>query len=116
MTNAVFLVGAYMILKREMSSESVVSTFVWLEGKSIEVYRDTPFSMADFGLTLKDCWGGLELGIAAGWVQHPSNSKFGLWGMVDVAEYAHWNDLLNGDFHMVDPKGLARSSLPLVLR
>jgi cell division cycle 14 len=106
MTNAVFLVGAYMMLKREMSTESVVSTFDWLKRDCVEDYRDATFSLVDFGLTLKDCWGGLELAMAFDWVRHPSKSKSGLWGMVDVGEYAHWDDPLNGDFHMVVPDKL----------
>ena len=102
MSNAVFLVGAYMILKLQISSESISTSFEFLDGR-VEAFRDATFSAADFGLTLRDCWRGLEKGMSCGWVQDPSPSQTRLWGSIDVDEYAHWDDPLNGDFHMVVP-------------
>jgi cell division cycle 14 len=102
LTNAVFLVGAFMMLKMQQSCKSVLSSFNWLDGH-VESYRDATLATPDFGLTLEDCWQGLERGMSLGWVQHPSRCQHGLWGAVDIDEYAHWDDPLNGDFHVVIP-------------
>ncbi len=64
LTNAVFLLGAYMILKLEMASSNVARRFRWLDPSLIEPYRDATYSRPDFHLHLIDCWRGLEKGSA----------------------------------------------------
>jgi hypothetical protein len=103
LTNAVFLLGAYLILKHDMPTDQVAGLFGWLDQGSIEAFRDATFSEADFALTLEDCWRGLERGKAAGWIRRPSDLAPGLWGSIDMRAYAHWDDPLNGDLHMVVP-------------
>ena len=103
LTNAIFLLGAYLILRREYTSSQVLDVFHWLSESLIESYRDATYSSPDFGLTLEDCWRGLERGKASSWLNHPALPESARWGMIDIDEYAHWGNPHNGDLHMVVP-------------
>ena len=104
LTNAVFMLGCYMILRLKLAEEQVSKSFRWLDRTLIEPYRDATFVKSDFDLTLEDCWGGLCKGIQHGWIDLPSSpDESYLWGLVDVDEYAHHDDPLNGDLHEVVP-------------
>ena len=104
LTNAVFLLGAYLILRLDLTVDEVSDSFSWLDRTLIEPYRDATFAEADFGLTLEDCWGGLAKGIEQGWVDLPSSpDEEYRWGLIDVDEYAHYDDPINGDLHEVVP-------------
>jgi hypothetical protein len=52
LTNSVFLLGAYMILKLDMTPCSVTKRFTWLDPESIEPYRDATYTRPDFRLQL----------------------------------------------------------------
>jgi hypothetical protein len=70
LTNAVFLIGAYMIVRHNRSSAEVSDTFRSLQpNNQTEPYRDATYSVADFALELIDCWRGLEKGVQHGWVR-----------------------------------------------
>ena len=101
-TNSIFLVGAFMVLMLDKTTDEVASCFAWLDPSQIEEYRDATHSEPDFGLTLIDCWRGLERGKMSGWVDRPKAQPF-LWGMIDADEYAHYDNPLNGDLHEVVP-------------
>jgi cell division cycle 14 len=101
LTNAVFLLGAYMILKLEMASSKVAQRFRWLDPTSVEPYRDATYCRPDFQLHLIDCWRGLEKGRSHGWVRYASSGF--LWGDVDVDEYKHYDSPANGNLHEVVP-------------
>ena len=101
LTNAVFLLGAYMILKLEISSDAVSESFGWLNPDHVEPYRDATYSRPDFALQLLDCWRGLEKGMQRGWVRF-GGSGF-QWGSIDVDEYRHYDDPANGDLQEVVP-------------
>ncbi len=100
-TNAVYLLGAYLILKLNMPCEKVRALFCWMDDSMVESYRDATYQESDFDLALEDCWRGLERGMKNGWMAYPSEP--GLWGQVDIAEYAHFDDPLNADLHIVVP-------------
>ena len=70
LTNAVFLLGAYMILKEGQTTDEVAARFNRL-GKDdlLEAYRDATYSEPDFRLQLIDCWRGLAKGMEQGWVR-----------------------------------------------
>ena len=91
-----------MLLKLDMSVEDVIAKFDWLDDYMIEYYRDATLLESDFDLTLEDCWRGLSRGASEGWVVRPRKDTV-LWGMVDVGEYAHFDDPLNADLHVVVP-------------
>ena len=92
-----------MILRRESTTDQVLDVFDWLSESLVEPYRDATYSSPDFGLTLEDCWRGLERGKASSWLNHPALPESARWGMIDIDEYAHWGSPLNGDLHMVVP-------------
>jgi cell division cycle 14 len=101
LTNAVFLLGAYMILQLNMSASKVSETFSWLDSTKIEPYRDATFSKPDFHLHLIDCWRGLEKGQALGWIRYASSGY--MWGRIDVEQYSHYDNGVNGNLHHVVP-------------
>ena len=101
LTNAAYLLGAYMIIRLETPLAEVALSFRWLDPASVAEYRDATFSRADFGLRLVDCWGGLARGRELGWVRHGGDHY--LWGAIDVDEYRHYDSPANGNLHEVVP-------------
>jgi cell division cycle 14 len=104
LTNAVFLLGSYMILKREMPVSDVVEIFSWTEDEDVtEEFRDATFSDATFRLSLADCWTGMARAVQSGWLHHPKPDCPWMWGDIDMDQYVHYDDPLNGDLHEVVP-------------
>jgi cell division cycle 14 len=101
LTNAVFLLGAYMILKLEMSACKVAEKFSWADSTKVEPYRDATFSKPDFHLHLLDCWRGLERGRSLGWIRYAASGY--MWGGIDVEQYEHYDKCANGNLHQVVP-------------
>ena len=107
LTNAAFLLGAYGLLKLNQSADQVEDRFSWLDGSMVEPFRDATFTEPDFGLTLRDCWRGLERGMHAGWLLlPPAGASSQQWGRIDTGAYAHFDEPLNGDLHTVVPDKL----------
>ena len=65
--DAALLLGAYMILRLELSADKVLSHFGWLPGVATTVLDAGPVEPG-CGLTLLDSWRGLERGRRAGWI------------------------------------------------
>ena len=101
LTNAVFLLGAYMIIKLDMTPSDVNERFRWLKQDSIESYRDATYSRPDFRLHLIDCWRGLHKGKELGWVRYGGAGH--RWGDIDFDEYAQYDNPFNGNLHEVVP-------------
>ena len=101
LSNAVFLLGAYMVIKMNMRAQDVSDCFDWLEESLVENFRDATYTPADFGLTLEDCWGALERGQLLGWLRATADDES--WGEINIHEYRHYDDPCNGDFHEVVP-------------
>ncbi len=101
LTNAVFLLGAYMILKLDMTPSTVAKQFSWLDPEAIEPYRDATFARPDFHLQLIDCWRGLEKGKLQGWVRFAQSGY--MWGAIDIDQYRHYDTPANGNMHEVVP-------------
>jgi cell division cycle 14 len=101
LTNAVFLLGCYLILSRELSVGDAMECFSWLGVDQYEEYRDATFSKPTFRLALEDCWSALAKAVNLGWLDAPDTDGF--CGDIDVHEYAHYDDPLNGDMHEVVP-------------
>jgi hypothetical protein len=113
LTNAVFLLGAYMMLKLAKSSAVVAKSFNWLETEKMEPYRDATYSKPEFALELIDCWRGLEKSMQLGWVRC-AGSNF-MWGKIDVDEYRHYSNPANGDLQEVVPGKTKASYLFLLM-
>ena len=101
LTNAVFLLGCYMILKLKMSTHGLEDIFDWLDDANSEGFRDATFSPDPFRLSLGDCWLGLERSLSLGWIEASIDGEH--WGAVNILEYRHYDDPCNGDFHEVVP-------------
>jgi cell division cycle 14 len=112
LTNAAFLLGAYMVLKLGVPPSDVAQCFSELRADLLEGYRDATFSIPTFRLTLTDCWAGLHQAIQRGWVGLPSPTAPQLWGGFDLEEYAHYDDPLNGNLHVVVPGKLVAFAGP----
>ena len=112
MTNAVFLLGAYMLLKEGLTPSMVAASFDALDKDLLEGYRDATHSVPDFRLYLIDCWRGLAKGIQQGWVRHASFPKL-QWGAINIEEYRYYDNPLNGDLHEVVPGKLVAFKGPI---
>jgi hypothetical protein len=84
LTNAVYLLGAFLILRLNTSAEDTFKRFQWLDDSLLEPYRDATFAKPDFPLKLLDCWRALERGRILGWVRYPSADTPEMWGMVNI--------------------------------
>ena len=102
LTNAVFLLGSYMLLRLDVQLDEVVENFRWADNET-EGYRDATFSEPTFRLSLADCWRGLAKGMQVGWLSFPKPESPWLWGEIDMEQYVHYDDPLNGDLHEVVP-------------
>ena len=113
LTNAVFLLGAYMILKLDQTSSDAVKAFAWMDDSMIEPYRDATFSPPDFRLSIVDCWRGLERGKGHGWVRYAASGYE--WGAIDLDEYEHYDHPANGDLQEVVPGKFVALKGPVAL-
>ena len=102
LTNAVFLLGSYMLLQLDMTPDQVSTSFDWLPPQATEDFRDATFATAEFGLTLQDCWRALGKARELGWVQRPAESS-SKWGRVDLDSYDFFDDPMSWDLHEVVP-------------
>ena len=94
LTNAVFLLGAYMVIRQRKSPDQVAATLSCVDPTLLEPYRDASFSRGLFRLRLVDCWRGLDRARRLGWVRHGAAGH--LWGAVDVDEHRHYARPANG--------------------
>ena len=94
-TNTVFLVGSYMLLRREASLETVIGAFEAVLTLLVP-YRDVSPGPQNFHLHVQDCWKGLIRGMDLGWL---SSGPEGF----DLDEYVHLDSPLNADLHVVVP-------------
>ncbi len=103
LTNAAFLLGAYMLLMLDKTPVAAAECFDGLDPTLFEPYRDASFNPPDFGLTLLDCWRGIHRAMSYGWLARPSPLSPFRWGRINAAEYAQYDNPLNGDLHEVIP-------------
>ncbi len=105
-TNCAFLLGAYLVIKYRLSPGDTLRFFEAIDPMLFEGYRDASHTRPDFTLDLADCWGGLARAVSLGWIAMPAPDALSLWGMVDEAEYAHFDSPLNGNLHAIVPRKL----------
>ena len=100
-TNAVLLLGCYMILRENLSPRKVMSKFARLDTALIVPYREANNSEYDFTLSIFDCWQGLEQGKLCGWVNFSYSPT--MWGKINLSFYRGYASPANGDMHQVVP-------------
>ena len=101
LTNAVYLLGAYMIVRLDMTPGQVENQFRFLDPTFLESYRDATYVRPDFRLHLIDCWRGLAKGKARGWIKYGGCGY--IWGSIDTDEYRQYDNPPNGNLHEVVP-------------
>ena len=94
-TNTLFLVLSYMLLRREAYLETVLGVFEPMLPLLVP-YRDVSPGPQNFDLHVQDCWKGLLRGMDLGWL------RIGPEGF-DLDEYVHLDSPLNADLHEVVP-------------
>eukprot|EP00286_Rhodomonas_abbreviata_P000763 CAMPEP_0181288258 /NCGR_PEP_ID=MMETSP1101-20121128/236_1 /TAXON_ID=46948 /ORGANISM="Rhodomonas abbreviata, Strain Caron Lab Isolate" /LENGTH=644 /DNA_ID=CAMNT_0023392367 /DNA_START=99 /DNA_END=2036 /DNA_ORIENTATION=+ len=97
-TNAVFLLGSFLVLERGMTGAMVMESLNTIHPCPFEPYCDATFSQTKFDLHLVDCWDGLHKGLNEPWVAAPD--------VFELEEYEHYDNPGNGDLHMVVPDKL----------
>ena len=95
LTNAVFLVGAYMIIRLDYKPFEVQSRFEYLQ-EELTAFRDVSPGPQNFDLMLRDCWDGLWKGKTLNWVRSGKNG-------FDLQGYEHFGCALNGCVHEIIP-------------
>jgi hypothetical protein len=103
LTNAVMLLGSYMILMQDKTPDQVAERFAWIDKQLIEDFRDATRLQSDFGLSLLDCWSGLHRGKQLNWIARPSTPGSSFWGEIDLLQYDHYDDPLEADLVEVVP-------------
>jgi cell division cycle 14 len=94
-TNAVFLIGSYLIMELNWKVETILALFDSVSNLLL-TYRDVSPGVQNFHLNLEDCWGGLFRAKNLGWID------FGPEGF-DLEEYLNYDSPLNGDLHEIVP-------------
>jgi hypothetical protein len=94
-TNGAFLIGAFLILKHGYEPEDVRKKLDAVNPNTLEPFRDATFAPVEFGLHLIDCWRAVRKAMTVGWLQPPKTP--GIWGAINVDEYDHYENPLNGD-------------------
>jgi cell division cycle 14 len=99
-TNAVFLIGAYLIMRRDCSIDDVMAICEPVKDMVVP-FRDVSRGPQNFDLRVQDCWGGLVRAKRLGWVDFsPDGNGF------DLEEYLNYDSPLNADMHVVVPDKL----------
>ena len=115
LTNAMFLLGAYMLIMLDMTPDDVAERFDCVDSSLVEPYRDATYQPSDFDLSLLDCWSGIYRAMEEGWLARPSPSAPNLWGRIDITKYAQYDDPLHADLHEVVPGKLVAFRTPRAL-
>jgi cell division cycle 14 len=95
LTNAVFLVGAYMVMKLDKSVQQAEDALSYFVNRLLS-FRDVSPGPQNFKLYVRDCWEGLHKAKQLSWVQFGENG-------FDLDEYNELDSPLNADLHVVVP-------------
>lgn len=102
-TNGAFLLGTYLILKRDYDAEKVAQELDAENTDLYEPYRDATYSPAMFQLPLIDCWRAIERARTLGWLRNPDGTNANIWGKINLVDYSHYESPLNADLTEVVP-------------
>jgi hypothetical protein len=95
LSNSVFLMGCYMIMKLGMRPEEVESRFGSLQD-CLASFRDVSVGKQNFDLFVKDCWEGLWKAKTLSWVDVQNEA-------LDPDEHIQLGGSLNGGLHEIVP-------------
>jgi cell division cycle 14 len=108
LTNAAFLLGAYMILHQHCDVHDVESRFAGLSSVLGCIRSDMEYTIPPLRgveLTIRDYWNGLQQGRDVGFVSCPlaRDRPNKIWGKIDAEIYTRYEDPDDGDLHEVIP-------------
>ena len=117
LTNAIYLLGAYMILKHNETAQGVSKCFAWIGEGILEPYTTAAANecQARERLSLEDCWSAVEHAKQLGWLRMPNSSADAMWGKIDPDEYEHYHSPINADLHQIAPGKLIVLTSPVQL-
>jgi protein-tyrosine phosphatase len=93
-TNAIYLLGAFLVLFMGLSPEEAMQPFLALGPALTLPFRDATWAEPTFDLTLRDCWAGLLRAV--------KTNVFNV-NIFDRGEYFYYNAPENGEMHEVLP-------------
>ena len=94
MSNSVFLLGSYMILRLGMNPDEVSDSFTALQHR-LATFRDILPGKQNFELFVRDCWGGLWRAKSLHWVEDKKG--------IDPSEHDRYGSAADGDLHEIIP-------------
>ena len=86
LSNGLFLMGSYLVIKHGQEPEEIWKRFRSLPPSMIEPFRDATFAPSDFDLSIVDCWRALRKGKGLGWIQAAAIGSR-KWGEIDMDNY-----------------------------
>ena len=95
LTNAVFLLGAYMVMLLDNDVPAILAYLDTLLKKTIP-FKNVSRVSSNFGLYVQDCLAGLQKAKCLGWIDFRQ-------GSFDASEYNHLDSPLNANLHEVVP-------------
>ena len=108
MTNAVFLLGSYTIMKRGYTPDKALRLFDGLK-PWLTSYRDVSAGEQNLHLLVSDCWEGLYQAKQLSWVSFEG-------GAFELSDYEHCDSPLNADLHEVVPGKFVAMRGPIALK
>ena len=111
LTTCSFLVGGYFILVESAAVDQVISTFECVSSL-FQAFLDPLQTMSvGEGLTVHDGWRALHRAKANGWLNF-SEDDVDVDSCIDIHEYQHYDNPLNGYLHVIIPSRLIAISTP----
>jgi hypothetical protein len=105
------LVGGYLILQEGATLEHVITLFEPIASQ-FEAFRDPQQTMSvGEGLTAADGWRALHRAKANGWLNF-QDDEIDVDSCIDMQEYQHYDNPLNGYLHVIIPSRLIAFSNP----
>ena len=94
MTNSVFLIGSYMILRMGFNPDEVLGRFEGLQHR-LATFRDILPGKQNFDLHVRDCWGGLWRAKSLRWVEDEDG--------IDPCDHDYYSSSMHGYLHVMVP-------------
>ena len=106
-----FLAGGYMIILENATVEQITSSFQPI-AHMFQAFHDPLQTMSvGEGLTVQDGWRALHQAKANGWVNF-EDEEVDVDSCIDMQEYQHYDNPLNGYLHVIIPSRLVAISTP----
>jgi hypothetical protein len=113
-TNTALLLGSYLILHQGLSPDQVQQAFVSVQDCFIYYSERSFVGRCTELLSVQDCWTAVFIARSLSWVDFGPGIDFKS-PMLDMDEYAHYDDPVNGSFHLAIPSKFILFNCPVDL-